>query len=121
RLRTGMSGTPMPSFKDSASDSDMWDLANYVVSLGRKPIWAMSGVEVRATCEEEAGRAAADPIRRGKYLVDTPLCAVCHSPMDEHGRIVPGMLMAGGQLIRIVPFGDYPTGNLTSDKETGLG
>jgi hypothetical protein len=29
--------------------------------------------------------------------------------------------MAGGLLIRITPFGDFPTGNLTSDKETGLG
>jgi hypothetical protein len=31
------------------------------------------------------------------------------------------MYMAGGQLMRVVPFGDYPTANLTSDKETGLG
>ena len=34
---------------------------------------------------------------------------------------MPGMRLAGGLLIRIEPFGDYPTGNLTSDKETGLG
>ena len=39
RFRTGMSGTPMPSFKDAASDGEMWDLANYVVSLARKPVW----------------------------------------------------------------------------------
>ncbi len=30
RFRTGMSGTPMPSFADAATDKDMWDLANYV-------------------------------------------------------------------------------------------
>ena len=36
RFRAGMSGTPMPSFKDAASDAEMWDLANYVVSLARK-------------------------------------------------------------------------------------
>ena len=35
--------------------------------------------------------------------------------------MLPGMKLAGGLLIRIVPFGDFPTGNLTSDKETGLG
>ena len=34
RFRTGMTGTPMPSFADAASDAEMWDLANYVVSLG---------------------------------------------------------------------------------------
>ena len=39
RFRTGMSGTPMPSFVDAATDAEMWDLANYVASLGRKPLW----------------------------------------------------------------------------------
>ncbi len=29
--------------------------------------------------------------------------------------------MAGGLRIRVEPFGDYPTGNLTSDRDTGLG
>ena len=37
RFRTGMSGTPMPSFADAATVPEMWDLANYVVSLARKP------------------------------------------------------------------------------------
>ena len=41
--------------------------------------------------------------------------------MDEHKRILPGMTLAGGMLIRINPFGDFPAGNLTSDKATGLG
>src|SRR5262245_53943466 len=41
RFRAGMSGTPMPSFKDAASDGEMRDLANYVVSLARKPVWQM--------------------------------------------------------------------------------
>jgi hypothetical protein len=31
------------------------------------------------------------------------------------------MRLAGGVLFRVEPFGDFPTGNLTSDKETGLG
>ena len=35
--------------------------------------------------------------------------------------MLPGMKLAGGLLIRIKPFGDFPTGNLTSDKATGLG
>ena len=35
--------------------------------------------------------------------------------------MLPGMKLAGGLLIRINPFGDFPTGNLTSDKATGLG
>ena len=35
--------------------------------------------------------------------------------------MLPGMRLAGGMLMRINPFGDFPTGNLTSDKATGLG
>ena len=121
RFRTGMSGTPMPSFADTASDAEMWDLANYVASLARKPVWSMSADEVKAFYAQEDAAAKADPVTRGRYLVETMGCALCHSPMDEEKRVLPGMKLAGGTRIRIEPFGDYPTGNLTSDKETGLG
>ena len=46
---------------------------------------------------------------------------MCHSPMDDQKRVLPGMRLAGGLLMRLEPFGDFPSGNLTSDKETGLG
>src|SRR4051812_10623253 len=121
RLRTGMTGTPMPSFADAASDAEMWDLANYVVSLARKPIWSMTAEEIQQFDSRQLAQAKADPAKRGAQLVETLGCALCHSPVDESKRILPGMRLAGGLLIRINPFGDYPTGNLTSDKETGLG
>ena len=35
--------------------------------------------------------------------------------------MLPGMFLAGGLRFRIEPFGEFPTGNLTSDKDTGLG
>jgi len=121
RFRTGMAGTPMPSFVDVASDADMWDLANYVVSLGRKPIWSMDGPDVAALLARQDAEAKANPVKRGASLVDTLGCALCHSPYDAQQRMLPGMRLAGGLLLRIAPFGDFPTGNLTSDKETGLG
>ena len=121
RFRTGMSGTPMPSFKEAATDADMWDLANYVASLGRRPVWDMSAGEVEALYARNAADAQAHPVARGEYLAKTLLCAFCHSPLDEEGRVLPGLAMAGGQLIRVTPFGDFPTANLTSDRETGLG
>lgn len=121
RFRTGMTGTPMPSFADAASDSEMWDLANYVVSLGRKPVWSMTADEVKAFYAQQDAAAKANPVARGKYLVQTLGCELCHTPFDEKKRPLPGMSLAGGLLIRVEPFGDYPTGNLTSDKETGLG
>jgi mono/diheme cytochrome c family protein len=121
RFRAGMSGTPMPSFKDAASDIEMWDLANYVVSLARKPVWEMTAEEVTAFYAKQAAEAKANPVRRGEYLVDTLGCTVCHSPVDQNKRFIPGMRLAGGVRLQVQPFGVMPTGNLTSDKETGLG
>ena len=84
RFRAGMSGTPMPSFEDAASEPEMWDLANYVVSLGAQ---AGLGDDRRRSrgASTRAGQptAQADPVKRGKYLVDTLGCALCHSPADE--------------------------------------
>ena len=34
RLETGLTGSPMPSYADVLSDDQLWDLANYVDSLG---------------------------------------------------------------------------------------
>jgi mono/diheme cytochrome c family protein len=121
RFRTGMAGTPMPSFAEAASDSEMWDLSNYVVSMARKPVWSMSADEIKALYAGQAADAKANPVKRGAYLVETLGCVTCHSPVDEQKRMLPGLKLAGGMLLRIVPFGDYPTGNLTSDKATGLG
>jgi len=98
RFRTGMTGTPMPSFAESANEAEMWDLANFVASLAGKPLWQMNAEEVAAFYAREDAEARANPAKRGEYLVTT-----------------------GGMRIRVEPFGDYPTGNLTSDKETGLG
>jgi mono/diheme cytochrome c family protein len=121
RFRTGMAGTPMPSFADAASDSEMWDLSNYVVSMARKPVWSMNADEIKAFYGAQTADAKANPVKRGAYLVETLGCVVCHSPVDDQKRMLPGLRLAGGMLLRIVPFGDYPTGNLTSDKATGLG
>jgi hypothetical protein len=81
----------------------------------------MNADEVTAFYARQDEAARANPVKRGQYLVDTMACALCHSPVDDHQRLIPGLKMAGGFRIHVDPFGDYPTGNLTSDKETGLG
>jgi mono/diheme cytochrome c family protein len=81
RFRTGMSRTPMPSFKDSASDTEMRDLANYVVSLARKPV-EMSADEAAAFYARQDAEAKANPVKRGRYLVDSLGCTLCHSAVD---------------------------------------
>ena len=51
----------MPSFAEAAREPEMWDLANYIVSLGRKPVWSMTASEVaefyaRQDADEKAHR-----------------------------------------------------------------
>lgn len=121
RFTTGMDGTPMPSFFGSASEREMWDLAHYVVSIARKPVWHMNAVELQSLYDEQSRRDKSDPVGRGKYLVDTHGCASCHSPVHPDGRVIEGLKLAGGMKFDIYPFGVYVTHNLTSDKESGLG
>lgn len=121
RFRTGIEGTPMPSYAGTASETEMWNLANYVVSLARKPVWMMNADELKSFYRVEAQRSAKDPLSRGEYLVHSLGCAHCHSPFAEDGGAMREMLFAGGQKWDLYPFGVYVTYNLTSDKETGLG
>jgi CheY-like chemotaxis protein len=121
RFRTGMNGTPMPSFVDAATDGDLRNLAAYVLTLARKPVWDMDAAELTAFYQAQAAEAARDPVRRGRYLVQSIGCTFCHTPVRADGSLVDGMLFAGGQRWRAVPFGDFVSYNLTSDKETGLG
>src|SRR5262245_5416426 len=89
RFRTGMAGTPMPSFAEAATDTEMWDLANYIVSLARKPIWSMTHQEVADLYAREEADAKANPVKRGAYLVNVLGCVLCTSPVGHDWRRVP--------------------------------
>jgi mono/diheme cytochrome c family protein len=121
RVVTGMNGTPMPAFVDTASDEDLWHLANYVVSLARKPSWQMTAAELAEHDARVAARAAEHPLERGRYLVATLRCALCHTPLRPDGSLVESMLFAGGQRHRWDSLGEFVSNNLTSDEATGLG
>jgi len=121
RFRTGMSGSPMPSFKDAATDVEMGHLANYVVSLARKPVWEMNAADVKAFYEDLNRQERSDKAARGRYLIDTLGCKYCHSPIHEDGSAIEEFIMAGGQRLSIYPFLEPVSYNLTSDRNTGLG
>jgi mono/diheme cytochrome c family protein len=121
RLKSGIDGTPMPSFADTAKDEDLWNVANYVVSLARKPVWQMTADELKAHYARQTERYAASPVDRGRSLVTTMACGHCHTPVDREGRALPGLSFAGGVRMRLVVWGDRISANLTSDNETGIG
>jgi cytochrome c oxidase cbb3-type subunit 2 len=121
RFRTGLDGSPMPSYIGSASEREMWDLANYVVSIGRRPVWEMSAQEIAGFYAHQEEQDRKNPLERGRYLVTTMGCEFCHSPVREDGSIIEELRMAGGQRWDLYPFDDVVSYNLTSDKETGLG
>ena len=121
RLRTGMNGTPMPSFESAAADEELWDLAHYVESLARVPIWRMTAAEVAAFYGRQAQAWREDPVQRGRQLAATLLCAECHTPVRDDGGRIEDLQFAGGVRFRVNPFGDFVSANLTSDTDTGLG
>ena len=121
RFRTGIDGTPMPSYVGAATDREMWDLANYVVSIARKPLWKMDAGEVAQFYAAHDTIAGKDPEARGRYLVRTLGCGDCHTPTDGKGGMMEQFIYAGGQRWRVGPYGEYSSYNLTSDSATGLG
>ena len=121
RFRTGMNGTPMPSFLGAATETELWQLAVFVRTMARKPVWEMTGEEVRALYAAQESQAAERPVAHGEYIARIAGCFFCHSPIGENGAIIEELKFAGGKKYRVTPFGDFVTYNLTSDKETGLG
>jgi mono/diheme cytochrome c family protein len=121
RIRTGLDGTPMPSYVGSTSDQDLKHLANYVLSIARKPIWRMQGSEIRDFYTSQAEAGGANPVSRGEYIVRGYGCADCHTPIREDGTVMAELRLAGGQRWKLGPYGEFYPGNLTSDEETGLG
>jgi mono/diheme cytochrome c family protein len=121
RFRTGMNGTPMPSFLGAATEPELWRLAVYVKSLGRKPLWDMKGDDVAAFYRDEQERAAKNTIRHGEYIAAVTGCAFCHSPFRDDNTVIEPFKYAGGQRFELRPFGTFVSYNLTSDKATGLG
>jgi mono/diheme cytochrome c family protein len=119
RIKTGIDGTPMPGVADLATDTDLWNLAHYIQSLARKPVWDMNADELTAHYARVDQDRAVSPVERGRQLSE--VCAHCHSPVDTEGRILPGMMFAGGQRMTLSAWGDTITTNLTSDKDTGIG
>ncbi|HUN64521.1 MAG TPA: cytochrome c [Bacteroidota bacterium] len=121
RLVAGIDGTPMPSFRGSASDRELTDLAAYVRSLGRTPVWSMKAGEVGSFYDSLEKKEMNDPVEHGRYLVESHGCIDCHTPRAADGSMLESLKLAGGMTFTLGPYGTVVSTNLTPDKETGIG
>jgi mono/diheme cytochrome c family protein len=115
RLTTGLAGTGMPTYADSLTPDQRWDVVSYLESLARVPPWQPGG-KLRGPGQQ------ADLLQRGEYLVHAEICGLCHTQINRTG-IYRGddFYLAGGMRVVAYPHGVFITSNLTSDNETGLG
>jgi len=105
---TGINGTPMPSFADTTSIADRWDIANYVNSLCERvgEVAAVNGVvnDEIATALNTAVPLAIDPLTdkpKGTFVIPSKFVEG-ELPTDENGeawKIAPRIWLAlGGQI-----------------------
>ena len=74
RFRTGMDGTPMPTYADSVTPEAAWDRAHYVVSL-RAP--------------KEA--TPSDALAAGEQVIEQRQCRGCHVIGGKGARVGPNL------------------------------
>lgn len=114
RVMTGLSGSPMPSFAEAAPAEDLKAIARYVKTLQVAPA-------ERQPVAREVWQAALPAKIRGEYLTRAMSCALCHNHYDADGAYNPRAYLAGGVAIRIPGLGTFPTRNITSHQEMGIG
>lgn len=86
RLRTGMDGTPMPSFAGAVSDEDLMALA----------VWLKSQRDPRDP--GVFANRSRDPVIRAKYLIDRYRCRSCHVVDGSGGNAGPSLDLSGTKL-----------------------
>jgi mono/diheme cytochrome c family protein len=117
RILTGLDGAAMPSFASTLTPAQAWEVARFVASLARTPIW-----EEPDPGKVRTAGVATDPLERGRYLVAAMQCPLCHTPIsDKTGAYYTDHFLAGGMRVGGYPWGVWYSRNLTSDPETGLG
>lgn len=61
-----------------------------------------------------------DSVKYGEYLTRVGGCIECHTPHDDHGKLIEGRLFSGGWTM-IGPWGRVVTPNLTPSSTSYLG
>ena len=100
RFTTGLDGSPMPAYVDSASDPERWALVDYVKSLESPP---------------PQRPLPADPIEAGRAVAQKYSCRACHVLDDGKGGTSGPDLRISGQKLS----SDWVRAFLTAPREYG--
>lgn len=77
RLRTGLTGSPMPSFADALSEEETWDLVNYILSLSPEkapePAVLLVSQYVEGPLPDDPGDPAWAEVEPGYYPLTSQL------------------------------------------------
>ena len=112
RLSTGLAPGPMPAYAALPAER-RWDLVNFLESRRRVPAWQSGALD--------GPGEARDLEVRGRYLVRSGMCGLCHTELDPALIYREDRYLAGGMRVDAYPQGKFVTRNLTSDPDTGLG
>jgi mono/diheme cytochrome c family protein len=80
-FEAGIDGTPMPSYTGNYSNAEGWDLARYVLSFRTQPT-----------------APAADPVARGRQVVEEKQCFACHVIEGRGGVVGPSLDVSSKKL-----------------------
>ena len=80
-FEAGIDGTPMPSYKGNYTNAEAWDLARYVFSFRAEPTLP-----------------AADPVARGRQVVEEKQCFACHVIEGRGGVVGPSLDVSAKKL-----------------------
>jgi len=114
RVTNGLAPSPMPSFAETLTPEERWDVVNYVLSIAHPAPWEPGG-------QLQGPRTDPDPHKRGEYLVHTSICSLCHTQLSPQAVYRDEKYLSGGMQVQAYPYGIFVARNLTSDPETGLG
>ena len=131
--RKGVALFPMMPYENfrSMSDEDVRSVVAYLRTL--KPIKHVIaprhldfpvGWMIKFVAKPVDGPVATpepkDGLAYGKYLVTIAGCGICHTPHDDHGKLIAGREFSGGWVM-VGPWGRVVTANLTPDPDAYLG
>ena len=93
----------LPAVRNPLPKTELIFPVKYIINNGPEPITA-----------PVAAPAFSSPEKRGEYLAHMIGCPDCHTPVDNHHGLLPGMEFSGGQVFE-GPWGKVASTNLTPD------